>query len=98
MLDEKKVKYRYREYTEEPLSKAEIERLLEMLGVEPKDLLRRNDAAFKDLGLTGGEPRATLIAHMAKHPTLVQRPIAVSGKRAVIGRPVEKILELPRTT
>ena len=94
MLEEHGVEYRYREYTERPLGKAELEKILGMLDLEPKDLLRRNDAANKDLGLTGDEPRAKLIAHMVEHPTLVQRPIAVAGKRAVLGRPVEKILEL----
>lgn len=94
MLGEHAVEYRYREYTEEPLSKAEIERVLRMLGVGPHEVLRKNDRAYKDLGLTGNESAEDLVKLMAEHPTLLQRPIAIAGKRAVLGRPVENLLEL----
>lgn len=96
LLKEHGVEYRYREYTEEPLSKAEIEKVLGMLGVEPSAVLRKNDAAYAELGLTGKESSAKLLALMAKHPTLLQRPIAIVGKKAVVGRPPEKILDLVR--
>ena len=94
MLDAKKVKYRYREYTEDPLSAAEIKKILGLLGMGPKDVLRKNDKAFKDNGLTGDESDAKLIGLMAKHPTLLQRPIGVKGKKAVVGRPPENLLKL----
>ena len=94
MLKEHEVEYRYREYTEEPLTKAELERVFKMLGLKPADLLRKNDAANKELGLTGDESAAVLTAHMAEHPTLLQRPIGILDGRAVVGRPVEHLLEL----
>ena len=94
MLDERGVEYRYREYTQEPLSESEIREVLIKLGVGPRTVLRRNDAAFRQLGLTGDEPDTELIALMAEHPTLLQRPIGVVGDRAVVGRPVEALLEL----
>lgn len=94
MLKKHGVEYHYREYTEDPLSKAEIEKVLGMLGVEPSAVLRKNDAAYKELGLTGKEPKAKLIGLMAKHPTLLQRPIAIVGKKAIVGRPAERILDL----
>lgn len=94
MLKEKGIAYRYREYTRQPLSEAEIRELLRLLGVRPAGVLRRRDAAFRKLGLTGEEPDAELIAAMAANPTLLQRPIGVSGERAVIGRPPERLLEL----
>jgi arsenate reductase len=94
LLSDKKIEYRYREYTQEPLTKAELKKILGMLGVEPSGVLRKNDAAYKELGLTGNETKAALIAHMAEHPTLLQRPIAVMGNKAVVGRPVERILEI----
>lgn len=94
MLDERGIGYRYREYTEEPLSAEEIESVLAKLGVAPREVLRTRDRAFRELGLTGDEPAAELIAHMARYPTLLQRPIGVAGDRAVVGRPPEKLLEL----
>lgn len=89
MLNEKGIEYRYREYTREPLSEAEIRDVLRKLGLRPRDVLRKND-----LGFTGGEPENDLIAAMARHPTLLQRPIGVAGDRAVVGRPPERLLEL----
>ena len=94
MLDAEGIEYRYREYTREPLSVEELERLFEQLGVAPQRLLRKRDKACKELGLTGQEPAAELIAHMAEHPTLLERPIGVKGGRAVVGRPIENLLEL----
>ncbi len=94
MLKENGVEYRYREYTEEPLSKPELQRVFKLLGLAAKDVLRRNDPAFKSLGLSGNESDTVLIAHMVEHPTLLQRPIGILGKKAVVGRPVTRLLEL----
>ncbi len=94
MLDVRGVEYRYREYTSEPLSEAELRRVLARLGVAARDVLRRHDRAYKELALTGEEDADTLIAHIARHPTLLQRPIGVLGERAVVGRPPGRLLEL----
>jgi len=94
LLKERGIEFAYREYRQDPLSAAEIRRVLKMLGAGPKDVLRKNDAAYKELGLTGKESDAALVRHMAAHPTLLQRPIGVVGSRAVIGRPAEELLKL----
>lgn len=94
LLKEHGVAYRYREYTEEPLSADEVSAVLAKLGKSAQQMLRRNDAAFKELGLTGNESQQALVALMAKHPTLLQRPIGIVGNKAVVGRPVENLLEL----
>jgi arsenate reductase len=94
LLKEKGVEYSYREYREQPLSQKELKRVLKLLGVGPRDVLRRNDKAFKELALTGDESDARLIALMAEHPTLLQRPIGIAGDRAVVGRPPEALLKL----
>ncbi len=94
MLNEHDVEFNYREYTQEPLSRDELVEVFAQLGVEPAELLRKRDATKLGLGLTGDEDAETLLDHMAKHPTLLQRPIAVLDGRAVVGRPVEKLLEL----
>ncbi len=92
MLDGNGADYTYREYTEEPLTVEELEAVFAALGKEPEELLRKRDA--KPLGVTGDEPREELLALMAEHPTLLQRPILWSGERAVVGRPPEDLLEL----
>ena len=94
MLDAKGVAYRYREYTQEPLSQKEIKDVLSKLGLTPHDVLRKNDKAYKENGLTGNETSAQLIKLMAQHPTLLQRPLGIKGKKAVVGRPPENLLDL----
>jgi arsenate reductase len=94
LLDEKGIPYRYRDYVKDPLTEAEIRNVLSLLGLRPRDVLRTKDPAVKELGLTGDEPDAQLIAAMARHPTLLQRPIGIVGERAVVGRPPERLLEL----
>ena len=94
MLEARQVPFRYREYTQDPLSAAELQALFEKLDEGPADVLRKRDPAFKALGLSGTEDDATLIGHLADHPTLLQRPIAVLRGRAVVGRPAERVLDL----
>ena len=94
LLDEEGVEYRYREYTKEPLGEAELRRVLSLLDRSPASLLRKRDKAYKELGLTGKEDSEVLIKHMVDHPTLLERPIGVVGERAVVGRPIENLLEL----
>ena len=86
--------FRYREYREEPLTEDELRDVLGWLRMRPAEVLRRKDRANEALGLTGDEPDDVLLRHMAAHPTLLQRPIAVRGERAVVGRPAERVLEL----
>lgn len=94
MLDEKAIPYRYREYTREPLSEDEIRGILRLLGTSARGLLRTKDSAYAELGLAGEVPDDELILAMARHPTLVQRPIGRLPGKAVLGRPPERLLEL----
>ncbi len=58
------------------------------------EMMRTGDDLFRELGLSQSDPDATLMAAMATHPALIERPLAIMGARAVIGRPTEKLLEL----
>ena len=63
--------------------------------MEPRELMRKREAEYKELGLDDELlTRDQLIAAMVAHPKLIERPIAVSGNRAVMGRPTENVLEL----
>ena len=82
-------------YLESPPSEAGLEELLDMLGMPARDLMRRKEAPYRELGLDDPSlTRAELVAAMASHPVLIERPIVVSGTRAAIGRPPEKVLEI----
>ena len=78
-----------------PPTAAELDAVLQMLGMEPRELMRKREAEYKELGLDNESlTRDQLIAAMVEHPKLIERPIAVSGNRAVMGRPTERVLEL----
>ncbi len=94
MLKEQGAEFTYREYTKQPLDEGELREVLRKLGLSARDILRTRDKAVKELGLSGDEGDDVLVPHMARHPTMIQRPIGVVGDRARIGRPVENLLEL----
>ena len=94
MLDDESIPYQYREYKKEPLTEQEWKDVLRKLNVPARELLRKRDKAYKTLGLSGSESNEQLLPHFAKHPTLVQRPIFIHGNRAVVGRPVERMMDI----
>ncbi len=95
LLRERGVQPQVVEYLKQPLSAAQIERLLLQLGLEPRALMRRGEAVYKELNLDDPAlSRKALIDAMAQQPILIERPIAVRGERAVIGRPPERVLDL----
>ena len=82
-------------YLETPPSTSEIESLLRMLAIEPRELMRTDEDEYKELGLA--DPKRTrkeLVAAIAAHPRLLQRPIVVLGSKAAIGRPPEAVLAI----
>lgn len=82
-------------YYENPLSIEELRRLITKLRITPRDLLRKGEQVYRDLGLAKGElSNDELIRLMVENPDLIQRPIVVRGNRAVLGRPPENVEEL----
>lgn len=82
-------------YLETPPSKDELRDLLALLGMGPRDLLRKREKQYKALGLD--DPALddeALLEAMAAHPILIERPIVVANGRAVIGRPPENVLKI----
>lgn len=90
MLNDRSLPFTYREYTKDPLTEAELRDVLQKLGLTVHDVLRKRDA--KKHGFTGDEDADTLIAAMAEHPRMLQRPILITDKGAAVGRPVENLL------
>jgi len=83
------------EYLKTPPTADELKRLLALMDMEPRDLIRRKEREFKELGLADTDlSDDALIRAMVDHPRLLERPIVVSGDRAVLGRPTERILEI----
>lgn len=82
-------------YLDAPLTEAKIKDLLNKLGLEARAIIRSGEDAYKELGLSDSNlPEQNLIAAIAKHPRLLERPIVVKGNNAIIGRPPENVLKL----
>ena len=83
------------EYLNQPPSAKELKGILDLLGMEPRALMRRGEAVFKENGL--GDKALTddqLVAAMTEHPILIERPIVLANGKAAIGRPPESVLDI----
>jgi len=95
LLRERGIEPEIVKYLETPPDAATIEQLLSKLEMEPRELMRKKEKEYKELGLGDDTlSRDELIAAMASHPRLIERPIVVAEKGTVLGRPTEKILEI----
>jgi len=95
LLEERGIEPEVIRYLDTPPTVEELTRLLDLLGLEPLELMRRSEAPFKELGLGDGtHSREELIAAMVANPVLIERPIVVRGERAALGRPPEAVLDL----
>lgn len=83
------------EYLKSPPGKKELKEILDRLGMEPRDLMRKKEAAYRENRLDDPKlSRDQLIAALAEHPVLIERPLVLAGDKAVVGRPPEKILDI----
>ncbi|UTH75327.1 arsenate reductase (glutaredoxin) [Chromobacterium sp. IIBBL 290-4] len=83
------------EYLKHPPSIEELDRLLDLLGMEPRELMRTKEEEYADLYLDDITlERKHLIAAMVDNPNLIERPIAIAADKAVVGRPPEQVLTL----
>jgi arsenate reductase len=82
-------------YLQTPPDHATLESILQMLRMEPRELMRKKEPQYQTLGLD--EPtlsRQQLIAAMVAHPQLIERPIVINDGKAALGRPPEQIVEI----
>lgn len=92
LLREHDVKPEIVEYLKTPPDKATIEKLLRQLGLKPADIIRKKE--YRALGLAETDDEDELIARIASHPEILERPIVVRGNKARLGRPPENVLEI----
>src|ERR1044072_5675028 len=92
LLRESGIPYEKVNYYVEPLSKKKLTELLRKMSMKPRELLRKGEAPYKELGLSEDKfSDSELIALMVEHPDLIQRPTVERGDRAVLGRPTENV-------
>lgn len=94
LLQEKGIDFETIEYLKNPLTKKELTDLLSKLNIPASELIRKGEPDYKE-NFKGKElSEAQWIDAMVQYPKLIERPIIVKGNKAVIGRPIEKVIEL----
>jgi arsenate reductase len=95
LLENKNIKPEIILYLQEGLSFVEVENILDLLKCDPRDIMRKKEAEYKEFNL--GDKSLSdedLIKAIVKTPKLLERPIIIHGQKAVIGRPTENILDI----
>jgi arsenate reductase len=93
LLQEKGEEIEVFKYLDTPPSREEIVTLLKKLGISARELMRTKEELYKELGVASITEETKLIDTLAENPKLIERPILIDGNRAVIGRPVLKVIE-----
>ncbi len=95
LLQERGLQPQVVEYLNAPPTPEQLGIILDQLGLQPRQLMRSNEAEYRELGLHDPAlTREQLIQAMADHPRLIQRPIVLNEGRAALGRPPESVLEI----
>ena len=95
LLEEKNVTANVVEYLTTPPDAVQLSEILDLLKLEPRELMRTFEAPYTEFNLDNENlSRDDLIQAMIENPILIERPIVVNGNKATIGRPPEKILEI----
>jgi len=95
LLRSRDVEFDIIEYLKKPPTRETLEKIIDILDGPVADLVRK-DKRFKELGLNADDylEKKAVVALLLKHPELMQRPIIIRGKRAIIARPPEKLAAL----
>lgn len=82
-------------YLENPPSFEELQTILGQLGRTPRDLMRKGEAEYRELGLADESlSNDALIMAMVENPRLIERPIVLANGKAAVGRPPESVLTI----
>ena len=91
-LQDKKYDLKVRDYTKELLSVEEINRLIVSLKIKPIELVRKNEAIWKENFKNKDLDDSQIISALSKYPKLIERPIVTKGKISIIARPFDELL------
>ena len=94
LLEESGKKFEVVKYLENIPTKEELTSIIEKLQIKPIDLVRKNEAIWKE-NFKGKElSDSEVISAMIQYPKLIERPIVINGNKAAIGRPLENITNI----
>ena len=94
LLEERGIEIEVVKYLENIPSREELTTVLKMLNMSARDLMRTKESIYKELNLQDEDSEDALIDAMLMNPKLIERPIIIKDNKAVIGRPIEKVIEL----
>jgi len=94
LLQKSNCEFEIRDYLKNPPTQKEIKELLAKLKCKPLDIIRKKEPIYLEQYSTKKLSDAQWIAVLAKHPVLIERPIVINGKKAVIGRPATLVLDI----
>lgn len=95
LIEERGVAPEVVRYLDDPPDAATLGAILDMLALEPRELMRKKEKEYKALGLDDPAlTRVQLIAAMVEHPRLIERPIVINDGKAALGRPPERVLDV----
>ncbi len=93
-LTEQGIEFETIEYLKIPFTKDSLKTVLKQLGIPAKDLIRKGEKDFKEHFKGKELSEDEWIDAMLQYPKLIERPIVVKGDKAVIGRPLDKVIAL----
>lgn len=95
LLQDKGIDPEIVEYLKTPPTPTELKQVLQQLNMRPRDLLRKTESIYKELGLSDSQlTDDDLIKAMCEHPKLIERPIVIKDNHAKVGRPPESVLDM----
>jgi len=94
ILEEKGIEAEIIKYLDTPPTKEELKKVLSQLNMSARELMRTKEEIYIELNLKEIEDEEKLIEAMLANPKLIERPIVIKDGKAVIGRPIENIIEL----
>jgi arsenate reductase len=94
ILEDAGKQFKIVKYLEDIPTKEELTNIINILGITPIELVRKNEAIWKEQYKGKELSNDEVITAMVNNPKLIERPIIINGNKAVIGRPPEKILDI----
>ena len=94
LLEKSKKNFEVVKYLETIPTKSELKEIINLLGIIPMDLVRKNEAIWKEIYKNKELSDSDIINALLENPKLIERPIIINGDKGVIGRPIENILSI----
>ncbi len=95
LLQDKGLDFELIEYLKNPPSTQQLEQILTLLDVQPREFMRTQETEYTTLNLANPDlSREQLILAMVNNPKLIERPVVLANGKAAIGRPIDNILAI----